>query len=166
MIDADVYVNLQGDEPIMPIGNLKKIKNIASLEPNKIVNGYAKIIAHQEFFSRMIPKVVMKEHGYLAYMSRAPIPGNKENAFKLGYKQICVYAFPKRYLEVYGLGTKKGTIENIEDIEILRLLELGHDIKMEKMSSNTVAVDTMEDLERVRMIIETQGENLEEYECN
>jgi 3-deoxy-manno-octulosonate cytidylyltransferase (CMP-KDO synthetase) len=165
IIDADAYVNLQGDEPIMCVENIKIIKENAETDPNTIYNGYAPIAYHGDYFSNMIPKVVVANSEKLLYMSRSPIPGNKTGSFQRSNKQICVYSFPKYALNNYGLGTTKTANESEEDIEIMRLLDLGIEIQMIEMSPNTVAVDTPEDLERVRMIIETYGEDLVEYDC-
>lgn len=166
IIHADAYINLQGDEPIMPIENIRIIKEAAQKNTEKIFNGFAPINYYKDYYSTMIPKVVVSEKNQLLYMSRASIPGNKEGAFKAANKQICIYSFPKATLSNYGVGTRKTVNEEIEDIEIMRLIDLGLNIQMIKMSSNTVAVDTVEDLDRVRMIIETHGENLSEYDCS
>jgi 3-deoxy-manno-octulosonate cytidylyltransferase (CMP-KDO synthetase) len=139
---------------------------LAEKDPHTIYNGFAKINYHKEYYSFMIPKVVTTNHNKLLYMSRASIPGNKNGAFQRAYKQICVYSFPKNALSNYGVGTTKTHNENEEDIEIMRLLDLGLNVQMIEMSANTVAVDTAEDLERVRMIIETFGEDQLEYDCS
>lgn len=165
IVNADAYVNLQGDEPIMCIENIKMIKEHAERHPNIIYNGYAPITYHGDYFSNMIPKVVVANSGKLLYMSRSPIPGNKDGTFKRSNKQICVYSFPKHALNNYGVGTTKTANESEEDIEIMRLLDLGIEVQMLKMSPNTVAVDTPADFERVKMIIETYGEGLDEYDC-
>ena len=165
IINADAYVNLQGDEPIMCIENIKIIKEHAEKDPNTIYNGYAPIAYHGDYFSNMIPKVVVANNGKLLYMSRSPIPGNKTGSFKRSNKQICVYSFPKHALDNYGVGTIKTANESEEDIEIMRLLDLGLEVQMIEMSPNTVAVDTPEDLERVKMIIDTYGDDVSEYDC-
>lgn len=165
IVDADAYVNLQGDEPIMCVENINIIKKHAEIDPNMIYNGYAPITYHGDYFSNMVPKVVVAKNGKLLYMSRSPIPGNKAGSFQRAHKQICVYSFPKYALHNYGLGTAKTANESEEDIEIMRLIDLGIEIQMIEMSPNTVAVDTPEDLERVRMIIETYGDDIVEYDC-
>ena len=165
IIDAEAYINLQGDEPIMCIKNIEIIKKYAEKDPHIIYNGYAPINYHGDYLSNMIPKVVVAENKKLLYMSRAPIPGNKNGSFQNANKQICVYSFPKAALSNYGVGTVKTFKENEEDIEIMRLLDLGFEVQMLEMSANTVAVDTPEDLERVKMIIENFGEDVLEYEC-
>jgi 3-deoxy-manno-octulosonate cytidylyltransferase (CMP-KDO synthetase) len=165
IIEAEVYINLQGDEPIMPLQNIKKIYDEALISRKDILNGYAPITQRYQYESRTVPKVVVSNSEKLMYMSRSPIPGGKTLDFQLGFKQICVYSFPRWVLERMADYKTKTTNENIEDIEILRFLENNHEIKMLEMSANTVAVDTQEDLNLVRMIIEAQGERLPEYDC-
>lgn len=165
IIDAEVYINLQGDEPIMPLKNIKKIYEEALLNRSEILNGYAPITQRYQFESRTVPKVVVSNSDKLMYMSRSPIPGGKTTDFKLGYKQICVYSFPKSVLAKMAEYKSKTTNEAVEDIEILRFLENDHEIRMLEMSANTVAVDTQEDLNLVRMLIEAQGESIPEYDC-
>ena len=61
---------------------------------------------------------------------------------------------------------EKSANEAIEDIEIMRLIDAGQSVQMLEMSENTDAVDTLADLERVRLIIEMQGEDRPEYDCS
>lgn len=166
IVTADAYINLQGDEPIMPIENIKRIRDRAKLNINNILNGFAPIDHLDDYFSKTIPKVVLNETSKLLYMSRSPVPGNKSGSFEGGHKQICVYSFPRHILKNYGPGKQKSINEKFEDIEILRLIDRGFDIEMIEMSQNTIAVDTMADLERVRLIIQMQGEDLLEYDCS
>lgn len=163
-VNADYYVNLQGDEPIMPIQNIDKIHNAAIDSGGQILNGYAGIQNQEDYYSNMIPKVVINEKEKLLYMSRAPIPGNKEGEFISALKQICLYSFTREQLQFCRASPKKSQNEEIEDIEILRYLDAGFEISMVSMSTNTVAVDTIYDHSRVELIIKSQGENLAEYD--
>lgn len=156
-IKAKIYINLQGDEPIMEAYNIRKMISAGMKNPNKIVNGWAKIESKREYFSRTIPKVVLRSNNSLMYMSRSPIPGNKENEFKKAKKQICIYSFPYRALKFLLENSSKSPIENIEDIEILRFLELGWDINMIELSGSSIAVDTPSDLARVRKILKRKS---------
>jgi 3-deoxy-manno-octulosonate cytidylyltransferase (CMP-KDO synthetase) len=149
-VKADLYVNLQGDEPIMDSNNIVKIINMGLQEPDVIINGWASIHQRKQYFSRTIPKVMIKENGDLMYMSRSPIPGNKSNKFIEAKKQICIYSFPLKALQFFVENPHKSPVEEIEDIEILRFLEMGWRIKMVEMSGHSVAVDTPQDLEIVR----------------
>ena len=86
-------------------------------------------------------------------MSRAPIPSNKSNKFIKAWKQVCIYSFPYDTLKAYTSVKKKTPLEAIEDLESNRFIELGYKIKMLKMSNVSIAVDTREDLFRVRKLV-------------
>ncbi|MDR7124099.1 3-deoxy-manno-octulosonate cytidylyltransferase [Pseudotabrizicola sp. 4114] len=146
----DVYINLQGDEPMMPAKSIKAVIDLSCSRPDQIINGWAPITEESEFRSRTIPKVVLREDGQLMYMSRAPIPGTKSDTFVFSRKQICVYGFPRTALAAFAARGAKTTHENAEDIEILRFLEMGWTVQMIELSGASIAVDTLEDLGRVR----------------
>tara|TARA_B100000614_G_scaffold163045_1_gene145030 strand:+ start:150 stop:878 length:729 start_codon:yes stop_codon:yes gene_type:complete len=148
-IPADIYINVQGDEPILDPNDLKKVISSASKDPDKIYNGYAEIKSQENYFSPNIPKVIFNPRTkFLMYMSRAAIPSNKTFDFVKAWKQVCIYAYPKNALKAFS-SAKKTTLEEIEDIEILRFLELGYDVKMVELSGNGIAVDVQEDLKKV-----------------
>lgn len=156
-IPADLYINLQGDEPLMDPGNIKAVIDAALASPDAIINGWAWIKDEAEFRSRSIPKVVIAQNGKMMYMSRAPIPGTKGDEFKFSRKQICVYSFPRAALAAFAANTTKTPHEEAEDIEILRFAEMGWEIQMIELSGGSVAVDTPADLERVRGLVKAQS---------
>ena len=86
-------------------------------------------------------------------MSRAPIPSNKKKIFIKSWRQVCIYSFPYKSLKIYTSIKKKTKLELIEDLETNRFLELGYQVKMLKMSNKSVAVDTKEDLLKVRKLV-------------
>ena len=65
----------------------------------------------------------------------------------------CIYAFPYDVLIAFAILSEKTPLEKIEDIEILRLLELGYEVRMIEVSSTSIAVGTHQDLEKVRSMI-------------
>ena len=152
-IEADYYINVQGDEPIINPDDIDAIA--ASIETNQgtILNGYARIEDEDEYRSIHVPKVTVRPDRTLLYMSRAPIPGNKTKTFQKAWKQICIYAFPQKALKEFASVSSKTPLEQEEDIEILRFLELGYDVQMVEVQGGSIAVDTPEDLEAVRQII-------------
>ena len=163
-IKSRIYINLQGDEPIMEASNIVKMINAGINEPDSIINAWAKINNEEEFVSRTIPKVVVTANDYLMYMSRSPIPGNKSNEFVKAKKQVCVYSFPFDALQFFSENPHKTAIEQIEDIEILRFLEMGWSVKMIELSGNSIAVDTPEDLELVRNIMQNRTRSMDHIE--
>ena len=131
-INCDFYINVQGDEPFFNPQDLKKLINKAVKNPTQIINGYAEIKDKKLFFNSSIPKLVFDKKKNLLYMSRGPIPSNKKYSFEKGWRQVCAYSFPKKMLSIFSKTKAKTPIESIEDIEILRFIEMGFKVKMIK----------------------------------
>jgi 3-deoxy-manno-octulosonate cytidylyltransferase (CMP-KDO synthetase) len=148
-IQAETIINVQGDEPLINPEDIKKVIEESKRYPNKIINAMCPILEEKDFRSINIPKVVVRKDFQLLYMSRAPIPIDKINSFSKAWKQVCIYAFPKNALKSFSLEGSKTPLEFLEDIEILRFLELGYDIKMIEVSTSSIAVDVPKDVKRV-----------------
>ena len=145
-IYAETYVNVQGDEPLFNPDDLKLLLKEIKKYPNDIITGYCEIdneLMHKDIH---VPKVVIRPDGRLLYASRAPIPFSKLNTFQKGWRQVCAYAFPKAVLKIFSSVKKKTELEEIEDIEYLRFLELGLEVRTLRMSKKSLAVDTPEDV--------------------
>jgi len=151
----DFYINVQGDEPICNPKDIKNIIEYAKKHPNVIINGFTEIKEERQFYSPNTPKVVFDNDYNLIYMSRSAIPSNKKKEFIKAWRQVCIYSFSYKSLKDYTSVKKKTTIESIEDLESIRFLELGYKIKMLKMSDKSVAVDTKEDLLKVRKLVKS-----------
>ena len=150
-IKANFYVNVQGDEPLINPKDIKKVIN--DFKKHGITNCAAKKIDNEsELNNRNIPKIVTDKNNYLLYISRANIPSSKNSSVKALKKQVCIYSFSHDAVRLFGLKSKKTKLEKIEDIEILRVLENGIPVKIIDVKSDTVAVDTPEDLERVKKL--------------
>ncbi len=156
-LDADVYINIQGDEPVFDPKDLETFINAAQQFPSEVLNGVCEIKDEELFKSGTIPKAVMRADGRLLYMSRAGIPISKNHEFIKSWRQVCIYAFPKKALEIFKKQKVKTPLEQIEDIEILRFLELGWEVRMISLSMQSVAVDTPEDIPRVEQVIQERG---------
>ena len=150
-IEADIYVNVQGDEPLLNPTDILKIIEAKKMHPNEVINGYSKIGVNEKPESVNIPKVIFNEDKQMVYMSRHLLPGSKTKDFVPPhyYKQVCIYAFSKKELIDYAEFGRKGTLEYYEDIEILRFLDLGVNIRVVEAKSASLAVDVPEDVERV-----------------
>lgn len=152
-IKKKFYINVQGDEPLCNPVDIKKIINTAKKYPNAVINGFTEIKDKKTFYSPHIPKVIFRENGNLIYMSRAPIPSNKNRSLIKAWRQICIYSFPYKSLKVFSNFKKKTRLEAIEDLELNRFVEIGYQVKMIKMSNKSIAVDTKGDLSKVRKIV-------------
>lgn len=152
-IDADTYVSIQGDEPLFPARDLTKLIKAALDHPDRIINGYARCTHPRQVLSPAVPKVVMRNDNRLLYASRRSIPGSKTAEPQQAHRQVGAYAFPAAALHAFAAHGRKTALEKLEDIEILRCLELGYDVHMLAMSGDSIAVDTAEDVRRVEVIL-------------
>ena len=152
-INSKIYINVQGDEPLVNPRDIKKIISQKIKYPNHIICGFAKIRNFENPASKNIPKVVMNKNNELVYISRALVPSSKKKSKIQFYKQVCIYAFNKTELTKFSSMKKKSALEKLEDIEILRFFDLGIKIKMVKLSSKTLAVDVKSDIKKLEKFL-------------
>ena len=152
-IKKKFYINVQGDEPICNPSDIKKMIKTAMKYPNKVINGFTEIKDKKMFNSPHVPKVIFRKDGNLIYMSRAQIPSNKKKTFARAWRQVCIYSFPYKSLKTFSNLKKKTILEKIEDLEMNRFIEIGHEVKMIELSNRSVAVDTRSDLKKVIKLI-------------
>lgn len=157
MIPADLIVNIQGDEPLLEPSTIKAaIKPFYTNPDLEISNLMTRIKNPVDAVNSTVPKVITNKDGIGIYLTRAAAPYPKGSIDYVYYKQVCVYGFkPEALLFYCDYGTKfgKARIEAIEDIEILRFIENGYKVQYIEVDSETVAVDTPNDLEKVRGIV-------------
>lgn len=152
-IKSKVVVNVQGDEPLVKPSDIHAVIAEQSKTKSRVVCGMCSISSEDEFRSSSVPKVVTNMHSSLLYMSRGAIPTNKSLGFEHAKKQVCIYAFDPKALKMFGWWGKKTTLEAVEDIEILRFLEMGIGVQMVKVSDSAIAVDYKEDVAKVEEAI-------------
>ena len=156
-INAETIINVQGDEPLVDPEDILAVIAAAEKHPDQIINAMCPVLSEQDYRSTTVPKVVFRPDGRLLYMSRSSIPTDKSNSFSKAWKQVCIYAFPSTALECFANVSCKTPLESIEDIEILRFLELGYDVKMIEVSLSSIAVDVPEDVGRVEEAIRARS---------
>jgi 3-deoxy-manno-octulosonate cytidylyltransferase (CMP-KDO synthetase) len=154
---AGLYINVQGDEPVIDPEDIAKVLTAARERPGEVINGMCEITDEALFRNPSIPKLVTRPDGRLLYMSRAPIPTTKRLLFEKAWRQICIYAFPPDALARFAAMPSKSPLEAFEDIEILRFLEMGFEVRMIPLSDSSVAVDTPEDISRAEEAIRARG---------
>jgi 3-deoxy-manno-octulosonate cytidylyltransferase (CMP-KDO synthetase) len=156
-LDAEVFINVQGDEPVFNPDDLRRMIEACASWPGEVLNGYCAIDDEAQFRSTSTPKVVLRPDGRLLYMSRATIPGTKSDEFVRGWRQVCLYAFPRESLTAFAACESKTPLESLEDIEILRFLELGWEVRMLELSKDSIAVDNPDDVEAAEAAIQARG---------
>jgi 3-deoxy-manno-octulosonate cytidylyltransferase (CMP-KDO synthetase) len=154
-IEADIYINVQGDEPLVNPEDILKVIEAKKANPNDVINGYAIIGENEDPGSINIPKVIFTEDKRMVYMSRNALPGFKDNENKPGeyYKQVCIYAFNRQELLDYGVFGRKSKLEHSEDIEIIRFMEWGQTIRMVETRPGSLAVDIPDDVAKVEVAL-------------
>ena len=147
-IKADIYINIQGDEPTVDPEIIKMVILKKQQQMDKVVNAMACLSSNEDPNSVNIPKVIFNESNDMVYMSRVVIPGFKaiENKPLAYYKQVCIYAFTQDQLIAFKQFGRKGQLESHEDIEILRFLDMNIPVYMIKVDGGSYAVDVEEDI--------------------
>lgn len=156
-IKSDIYINVQGDEPLITSSDILRIIEVKKRNFNKVVNGYCLIKNSDDYENINVPKVVVNEKNKLIYISRAAIPSSKSGKSSC-FRQVCIYAFNKDELLNFNNFSRKSNLENIEDIEILRFFELKHEILMVNLEASTLAVDVPDDINKIEFFLKTTYE--------
>lgn len=158
-IEADVFVNVQGDELLFERGDLVAVLDARARFPDLVINAMRPLGADEDPADVNIPKVVTSEAGRLLYMSRLPVPGFKSPAAapRRYMKQVCIYAFDRAQLGAFAGLSRKSAVEACEDIEILRFLDLGFAVQMVETSDRSCAVDVPADVARAERMIDRWG---------
>lgn len=150
LLDYDLYINIQGDEPIIDPLSFELIVEEYKITKGKYLayNAYKITESKDEVESDSIIKVIINENKELMYMSRLAVPFNKSEEKRDYLKQVCVYGFTKEALEIFS-NKEKTLNEKYEDIEILRFLDSGYKVKMIEANVSCIAVDKEEDILKV-----------------
>ena len=150
-IDADIYINVQGDEPLVDPKDIQKVIDFKKQFPNDVINGYTRMEKNENPQSLNKPKIIFTEDKRMVYISRQPLPGFKDSKqrSKVYYKQVCIYAFNREELLTFGNFGHKSKLEESEDIEIIRFLEWGKTIRLVETQPGSLAVDVPEDVAKV-----------------
>lgn len=148
LVDADIYINLQGDEPLVEPASIEAVLDEKKRFPNDVINAYCPIGPDEDPSSINIPKVIFNESFKMVYMSRSLIPGYKDSKCEPSkyFKQVCIYAFTKDELLSFRAFGRKGVLEAPEDIEILRFLELERTVRMIEVAAGSLAIDVPSDV--------------------
>ena len=155
-IDADIFINIQGDEPLVSADDVNKVIEAKKDNPKHIINCMSKLHKDEDPSDVKIPKVVTDKDNDLLYASRGCIPMNKNGLDPIivgseAYKQVCIYGFSKEQLDSFH-SDKKTSLESVEDIEIIRFLEKGMRVKMLELDTVSYAVDYPEDIKKIEEI--------------
>lgn len=155
LLDVDVVINVQGDEPFTDKESLIKLIEVFKNDPEKEVD-LASLMVHitdqDEINNPNTVKVIVDQANFALYFSRSPIPYPRDKNVGVKYfKHKGVYAFRKQaIMDFYRLPML--SLEASEKIECIRYLEYGKRIKMVETDVQGVEIDTPEDLVRAKKL--------------
>lgn len=158
-IDADLIVMVQGDEPMTHPDMIDTAVEPFKHDPKlNCVNLVRQIENEADFRDPNTIKVVMNQQNDAIFMSRQPIPTLNKAGFThtATYKQVCIIPFRRQALYDY-THLAPTPMEQLESIDMLRLIEHGQPVKMVPTTFNTQAVDTESDLARVAQLMENDA---------
>jgi 3-deoxy-manno-octulosonate cytidylyltransferase (CMP-KDO synthetase) len=157
-LTADIYVNIQGDEPLLKPEHLTALLKPFA-QPHVEVSTLKVLCTPENIANPNAVKVVTAADGRALYFSRATIPYDRDgrtrdNTSPLQYwKHIGLYAYRKAALNLFPT-LPSSILEQTERLEQLRFLENGIDIYVESTTFDTIGVDTEEDLHRVEALLQ------------
>lgn len=151
---ADIYLNVQGDEPLLRPADIEKLVDALQQHPQAAAATPCYPISARQALDPNLVKVVRNEVGQALYFSRAPIPFDRDGEKQVRYwGHMGMYAYRPVALAVFA-AHGPGELERTEKLEQLRLLQHGIGIQMVELPPCAPGVDTKEDLERVRALLQ------------
>jgi len=150
-IDADVYVNIQGDEPLIKPEHIAALLRPFDREAVGVTTLKVRCTPENIATPNAV-KVVTAADGRALYFSRATIPYDRDGAKPEYWKHIGLYAYRKAALDRFPT-LPQSALEQTERLEQLRFLENGIDIYVEPTAHDTVGVDTEADLQLVDRLL-------------
>jgi 3-deoxy-manno-octulosonate cytidylyltransferase (CMP-KDO synthetase) len=161
--DAALVVNVQGDEPLLPPAMIDQAVRPLLDDPAIVASTLVKrVTTMEELQNPSLPKVVLDNSGFCLYFSRSVVPHLRDVPVEawlsrgLFYRHIGLYVFRREFLLAFA-GMVQTPLEQAENLEQLRILEHGYRIKAVVTELESTAVDTPEDLERVRGMLLMHG---------
>jgi 3-deoxy-manno-octulosonate cytidylyltransferase (CMP-KDO synthetase) len=154
---GDVFVNVQGDEPLIDPAAIDTAVGALLEEPQAQIATVATPIRHAgDIMDPNVVKTVLDFDGNALYFSRAPIPWIRDTQQKLHvkyWKHLGLYVFQREALLEYST-LPQGELEKIEQLEQLRWLENGWKIRVAEVVHDAVSVDIPEDVARVEKLMQ------------
>ena len=155
-LDGDIYINIQGDEPLIDPDAIESIIDVMlNDESLEYVGLKSKITNEEEFYDRNVVKVVTDNDNFAMYFSRSPIPYEYE--YGKVYRVMGLYGYTKEFLQNFK-NSEKSDLEKLEHgIEMLRVMDKGYKIKLIDTNYKSIGVDLKEHIKEVEKIMLENG---------
>lgn len=157
-IKADLYVCVNGDEPLISPTCIETVLEKVDVKSNFFTGAMRKLVDPVETIDSANLKVVATETGRCVYISRIPVPFPKGTLLFKYNKYVGIECFSKEALDFF-VNTPQGIVEKVEDIDHLRFLEHGKTLNFVPVESESISVDTTKDLEKVRLMVKSNINN-------
>lgn len=167
-VDSDLVVNVQGDEPLIEPATIDAAIEPLALDPEILISTTSEpITSVEDVFNPSVVKVVTDSRGFALYFSRSPLPYVRpapgltlEESLRLDARLLSnyrkhsgLYAYRSGFLRQFA-GMEPSPLERLESLEQLRALENGYRIRVVQVEHRSTGVDTEQDYERVKRLIE------------
>jgi 3-deoxy-manno-octulosonate cytidylyltransferase (CMP-KDO synthetase) len=153
--DADIIVNVQGDEPLIEPAMIDEavqpLLDDINIDLGTLVH---RTNSEDDYHNPNVVKVIVNSLGFAMYFSRSPIPYIKSGAWgnTVIYRHVGLYVY-RRYALLDFAQKPSTPFETSEGLEQLRFLENGYRMKVVETQYSSIGVDTPDDLEKVKMMI-------------
>jgi 3-deoxy-manno-octulosonate cytidylyltransferase (CMP-KDO synthetase) len=148
-LNFDVVLMVQGDEPLVTPEMLDLSIDTLKISGAEVVNLMSKIDDLEEWLSPNCVKVVTSLQKEALYFSREPIPsGKKSSSRPVAFKQVCIIPFKRKFLDLYS-SLKPTYLEEVESVDMNRVLEHGYRIACAETFDKSYPVDVPSDIKRV-----------------
>jgi 3-deoxy-manno-octulosonate cytidylyltransferase (CMP-KDO synthetase) len=152
-VAADVYINVQGDEPMIRSAHIEALVNLMK-RPDVRVGTLKTPASPEDINNPNAVKVVTDFNGRALYFSRSTIPYDRDQSQPKYFKHLGVYAYRKAELDQF-VRLPESSLERAERLEQLRFLENGIPIYVAETQYDSIGVDTEEDLSRVLKLLDS-----------
>ncbi|MBK8504453.1 MAG: 3-deoxy-manno-octulosonate cytidylyltransferase [Saprospiraceae bacterium] len=154
---AEVIINIQGDEPFIPPSYIDSLCNLFSDDKVEIGTLLSPMVDRAPASNPGIVKAVRRLDGRAMYFSRAPIPYQRNHDFEMPvYRHLGIYGF-RRVALMQLAGLQRGDLEQYEMLEQLRWMEAGYEIMTSLVGEAPLAVDEPEDVEHILSWMKNEG---------
>lgn len=160
---ADIVINIQGDWPLLDPQVVDAVTRLLQNDPQAVMStAVVKIEGDEDLHASSLVKCVMDQQGNALYFSRSMIPGNNQAKRQPGtsyYKHLGIYGFTREFLVTFAK-LPSTPLQLAEDLEQLKALEHGYQIKTAIVDQFTIGVDTPEDVKKVEQLLCKQNTSL------
>ncbi|MCY9023227.1 3-deoxy-manno-octulosonate cytidylyltransferase [Priestia megaterium] len=153
LIDGDIFLNVQGDEPLIDERLIAEIVEQSKQHSNYVITAKKAIDSEEDIENPNVVKVITNQNKEAIYFSRSPIPYNRSDKKVTYYKHLGIYCYPKHILQEF-VKLPKSQYEEVEMLEQLRLLENGYEMKVLETTYDSIGVDTPEDITKIENLLE------------